>query len=120
MKVVEWVGSSYRDLMDTGDDVKSSFGYALEIAQSGGVAGYAKPMKGKFRDVFEVTIPDGSGDSTYRATYTTKIGDVVYVLDVFRKKSKSGIETPQRDLDRIYRRFQMAREHYERHYRGKC
>jgi len=52
-------------------------------------------MKGKLKDVREIWVDEG-GDS-YRAIYTIKIGDVVYVLDAFMKKSKKGAETPQRD-----------------------
>jgi phage-related protein len=119
LKDVEWMGSSYHDLMATDDDVRDSVGYALERAQAGEIAGYAKPMKGKFRDILEIRTPDETGHSTYRAAYTTKIGDVAYFLDIFKKKSKTGTETPQRDLDRIARRYQAALEHYEKHYREK-
>jgi phage-related protein len=114
LKDVEWIGSSYRDLMATDEDVKDSVGYALERAQAGEMAGYAEPMKGKLRDIIEIRAPDKTGDNTYRAAYTTKLGDVVYFLDIFKKKSKKGTETPQRDLDRIARRYQTAQEHYEK------
>jgi phage-related protein len=38
----------------------------------------------------------------------------VYFLDIFKKKSKTGTETPQRDLNRIAKRYRMAQEHYEK------
>ena len=41
--------------------------------------------------------------------YTVKIDDDIYVLDFFQKKSKSGIATPQADLDRIEQRLKQAR-----------
>jgi phage-related protein len=44
---------------------------------------------------------------------------VVYVLDVFVKKSKTGKETPKRDEDRIRSRYQQAKEHYEENYGSK-
>lgn len=44
--------------------------------------------------------------------YTTTIGDIVYVLDVFKKKAKKGIAPPQKDLDRIEQRLKAARENY--------
>jgi phage-related protein len=119
LKDVEWIGSSYRDLVATDENVKDSVGYALERAQAGEMAGYAEPMKGKFRDIIEIRTPDETGDSTYRAAYTTKIGDVVYFLDIFKKKSKKGTEIPQRDLGRIAKRYQTAQEHYEKHHREK-
>jgi phage-related protein len=57
LKDVEWVGSSYKDLMETGEDVKDAIGYALERAQAGELAGYAEPMKGSLRDVIEIRTP---------------------------------------------------------------
>ena len=46
--------------------------------------------------------------NTYRAVYTTKIGDVIYVLHAFQKKSKRGIETPRREINRIKGRLKTA------------
>lgn len=45
--------------------------------------------------------------------YTTEMAGVVYVLDAFKKKSKSGVATPREDLDRIRERLKKAREHYK-------
>jgi phage-related protein len=48
----------------------------------------------------------------YRAIYTTKIGDVVYVLHAFKKKSKSGIAMPKADVDLILTRYQAVIKHH--------
>ena len=50
---------------------------------------------------------DHCGD-TFRAMYTTKIGESVFVLRVFKKKSTQGIATPQKDLDLIERCLKEA------------
>ena len=47
--------------------------------------------------------------STYRAIYTTKLGDVVYVLCAFQKKSTHGIRTPQHLVAVIVERLKQAR-----------
>jgi phage-related protein len=73
-------------------------------------------MKGKLRDVIEISVHDDSGDRTYRTTCTTKIGDVVYVLHAFQKKAKSGSATPKRELDMIERRLKAARKYHEENY----
>jgi phage-related protein len=73
-------------------------------------------MKGKLRDVIEISVDDDSGDRTYRTTCTAKIGDIIYVLHAFQKKAKSGIATPKRELDMIERRLKTARKHYEENY----
>ena len=55
-------------------------------------------------------VEDYMGD-TYRAVYTVKIADAVYVLHCFQKKSKQGIETPRQDIDLIRARLKVAQAH---------
>jgi phage-related protein len=43
--------------------------------------------------------------NAYRATYTVRYVDAVYVLHAFQKKSKRGAETPKRDASMIERRL---------------
>jgi phage-related protein len=45
--------------------------------------------------------------------------EVVYVLDVFVKKSKSGIKTPQPDKDRVRDRYKAAKRDYDEHHRHR-
>jgi phage-related protein len=111
-KTLIWVASAKKDLKETPEDVQDQVGYALDQVQAGETPDCATPLHGALSGVFEIKANDEDG-ATYRATYTTKIGDVVYVLDVFKKKSKHGIATPQTDLDRIEKRLKAAREHYE-------
>ncbi len=53
------------------------------------------------------------GGETYRAAYVVEFAGVVYVLDVFQKKSKSGTKTPRTDRARVRQRYQWAKQHYE-------
>jgi len=108
-KHVLWVGSSKKDLMAMPDEVKSAFGFALYLAQQGKKHQNAKPLKGfSGAGVLEV-IEDNLGD-TFRAVYTVKIAENIYVLHCFQKKSKRGIETPQQEIDLIRDRLKMAQE----------
>jgi phage-related protein len=67
----------------------------------------AKPLKGyKGPGVLEI-IKDHDGD-TYRAVYTVRLADRVYVLHAFQKKSKKGIKTPQHETDLIKARLKEA------------
>jgi len=50
---------------------------------------------------------------TYRAVYTVKFGNAVYVLYCFQKKSKKGIKTPKPDMDIIMQRLKTAKVHAE-------
>jgi phage-related protein len=65
--------------------------------------------------IFEL-IDDHRGD-TYRAVYTVKVADRVYVLHAFQKKSKSGIKTPKSDVDLIEQRLKVVLERH-RHQRN--
>ena len=71
-----------------------------------------------FFETGEVLVEDFDGD-TYRAVYTIKFADVVYVLHSFQKKSKQGIATPKQDMDLIEARLKRAKEHYSEHYNKK-
>lgn len=106
-KPLRWVGSSKRDLDAMPDDVKDVFGYAIDLAQAGGKHLDAKPLSGfGSAGVLEV-VEDFQGD-TYRAVYTVRFAGWVYVLHCFQKKSKSGIKTPQPDIDLIKTRLKAA------------
>ncbi len=89
------------------EDVIDVFGFALHLAQTGKKHANAKPLRGfGGAGVLEV-VEDHLGD-TYRAVYTVKIDDAVYVLHCFQKKSKQGIETPKHDMDLIRERLKAA------------
>lgn len=92
------------------EDVIDVFGFALHLAQIGKKHDQAKPLKGfGGASVLEV-VEDRMGD-TYRAVYTVKITEKVYVLHCFQKKSTKGIETPKHEMDLIRERLKAAHEH---------
>lgn len=110
MKPFYWVSSSKKDLQSLPEEVQDIFGYALDLAQMGGKHSQTKPLKGfGGAGVLEV-IEDFLGD-TYRAVYTVKFADSVYVLHAFQKKSSSGISTPKPDMDKIRERLKAAENH---------
>ena len=104
---LEWVGSSYKDLMALPADVRRFFGYALSLAQAGDQHDDVKVLTGfGGAGVLEVVEDDRSG--TYRAVYTVKFKEAVFVLHCFQKKSKHGIATPKEDLAIIRARLKAA------------
>ena len=105
-----WMGSTKKDLMTCPEDVVDAFGHALELAQRGETYSDAKPLVGDkaFKGAKVMEVVERSVDGTYRAVYTAKLETAVYVLHVFQKKSKSGIATPQADIDLIKRRLKDA------------
>jgi phage-related protein len=106
-KSLKWVGSSYKDLMALPVDVRRFFGFALSLAQAGDTHDAAKVLKGfGGAGVLEVVENDVGG--TYRAVYTVKFAEAVFVLHCFQKKSKRGIATPKKDMDIIHARLKTA------------
>ena len=106
-KPLEWIGSSYKDLMDLPAEVRQIFGFALSLAQAGDKHDAAKVLKGfGGAGVLEVVEEDVGG--TYRAVYTVKFAEAVFVLHCFQKKSKRGIATPKEDMDIIHARLKIA------------
>lgn len=108
---IDWIGSSKKELLTFPDPVINRMGYALGVAQLGGKHPHAKPWKGEGGGVFEV-VEDYSGD-TYRAVYTVRFAEVIYVLHAFQKKSTRGIATAATDVAMIKARLRLAREDYE-------
>jgi phage-related protein len=106
-KPLAWVGSSKRDLMAMPTSIRRFFGYALDFAQRGERHDAAKVLKGfGSAGVLEVVKDDRGG--TYRAVYTIKFEEAVFVLHVFQKKSKHGIATPKVDMNIIRERLKIA------------
>ena len=106
------VGSAKKDYQAFPLDVQQDMGYALGLAPLGGKHPHAKPWKGQGSGVLEL-VEDHRGDA-YRAVYTVRFAGVVYVLHAFQKKSKTGIKTPQDDVDLIGERLKSAQQDFER------
>ncbi len=104
---LEWIGSSYADLIALPPKVRRFFGYALSLAQAGDRHEAAKPLKG-FGGAGVLEVVENHVGSTYRAVYTVKFAEAVFVLHCFQKKSKHGIATPKEDLDIIHARLKVA------------
>lgn len=112
MKRLIWIGSSRKDLRSFPDEVKDLMGYALYQAQLGLKAVTAKPLRG-FGGAGILEIVDNYETDAYRAVYTVKFSEFVYVLHAFQKKSKKGIATPKPDIDLIKKRLSIAEEDYK-------
>ena len=81
---------------------------ALTIAAEGGKSDNAKPFKGVDGGVFEIVIKH-RGDA-FRVIYAVKIGEDIWVIHTFQKKAKTGIKTPQMEVDLIRDRLKRLKE----------
>ena len=94
--------------------VKRDIGQALYAAQRDEEYPSVKALKGfGGRSVLEIVAPYRT--DTYRAVYTVRFHDAIYMLHAFQKKSTTGIATSQQDIDLIRQRLAVAeRDHRER------
>ena len=106
-KPIEWLGSSFKDLMGLPTGIRRVFGFALYLAQIGGQHASTKVLSGfGGSGVLEVVEDDVGG--TFRAVYKVKFPEAVFVLHCFQKKSKRGISTPLQDIEIIRARLKLA------------
>lgn len=81
---------------------------ALSVAAEGGKAGIAKPMKGLGSGIFEIVLPYRG--NAFRVVYAVQLGDDLWVVHAFQKKSTHGIRTPKHDIDLIKDRLKRLKE----------
>ena len=105
-----WEGASKKDFKAFPVPVQKDMGVAHFIAQLGRTASSAKPWKGQGPGVYEL-VEDHRGD-TFRAVYVVRVADAVHVLHAFQKKSKSGVATPQPDVDLVEKRLKTVLARY--------
>ncbi len=111
-KPVRWLGSSLKDTQAMPEDAKDEIGFALGQAQRGKRHASIKPLTG-LPGVYEIVA--NSDTSTFRLAYVVNLPDAIYVLHAFKKKSKSGIATPKKDMALIRARLRIAQETSNEH-----
>ncbi len=118
LKPVIWVGQARRELRSLPDGVRYRMGYALYLVQTGDRPRNAKPLKG-FGGAGVVELIEDEEGSTYRAVYTVRFAEAVYVLHAFQKKATSGTATPKHTMELIRERLREAEaRHAERSRQG--
>lgn len=105
---ISWLKAARRDFEEFPQDVQSDMLDALTVAAEGGKSDKAKPFKGLEGGVFEIALRY-RGDA-FRTLYAVKVGAEIWVIHAFQKKSKSGIKTPQAEVDLIRERLKRLKE----------
>jgi phage-related protein len=118
-KPLAWIGSSKKDLMALPINVRKFFGHALDFAQHGDQHEAAKVLKG-FGGAGVLEVVENNTGGTYRAVYTVRFKEAVFILHCFQKKSKSGIATPKHDIEIIRARLKIAEARAQELRHGKA
>ena len=108
IRQISWLKPALKDFQDFPIAVRQDAARALSIAARGGKADTAKPFKGVGSGVFEIALKH-RGDA-FRVLYAVQIGDALWVLHAFQKKSKTGIKTPQVEIDLIHERLKRLKD----------
>src|SRR5262249_12700193 len=103
-KPIRWIGTSLQDLRSFPRAVRIDIGYALFAAQEGRIDPAAKPLKG-FGGASVIEIVASHHGNAWRAVYTVRFQEAIYVLHAFQKKSTRRIATPTREIDLIRQRL---------------
>ena len=107
-RAISWVKAARREFEKFPAEAQTTILAALTIAAEGGKVDIAKPFRGVDGGVWEIALKH-RGDA-YRTIYAVQLGPDLIVIDAFQKKSKSGIKTPQVDVDRIRDRIKRLKE----------
>lgn len=105
---ISWIRSARKDFEKFPEEAQAICLAALTIAAEGGKADSAKPMKGLGASVFEIALRY-VGDA-FRVVYAVQIGNELWVVHAFQKKSTQGIKTPQHEIDLIKDRLKRLKE----------
>src|SRR5712691_12657511 len=105
---ISWIKAAQKDFETFPDEARLRVLHALTIAAEGGKADIAKPLKGVGSGVFEVAF--AYRGNAYRVIYAVQLGADMWVVHAFQKKSKTGIKTPQAEVDLIRERLKRLKE----------
>lgn len=108
MRPISWVKSALKEFEGFPRVVQERIRFALEVASAGEMPDIAKPLKGFDAGVFEVALAYRT--DAFRAVYAVKLGDELWVLHAFQKKSKQGTKTPKHEIELVHQRIRRIRE----------
>jgi phage-related protein len=105
---ISWLKGARKDFDDFPQGAQLEMARALTFLAEGRMPDIAKPLTGLGSGVMELALKH-RGDA-FRVVYALQIGDDIWVVHAFQKKSKSGIKTPKQELDLIRDRLKRLRE----------
>jgi phage-related protein len=108
LRPLVWMGNSRRNIQAFPTEAQKLMGDELQLLQFGGMPKDAKPFKGIGSGVFEIALRYDT--DAYRTVLAVQLGEKIYVLHAFQKKSKKGIATPKKDVELIKQRYAEAKE----------
>ena len=108
MRAISWVKAAHKEFWKFPQGARTVILRALTIAAEGSKSDIAKPMKGLGPGIYEIALAYRS--NAYRTVYAVKLGEDIWVVHAFQKKSTRGIKTPRKEVDLIRSRISQLKE----------
>jgi phage-related protein len=115
---IRFLGGSLETLRGFPARVKKEIGFSLNAEQFGERAINVMPLTGYGSSKVRQIICNHMGD-TFRGVYTLQFEEIVYVLHVFRKKSKAGSKVPNEDRAILDQRLKQAKADWALNFGGQ-
>lgn len=106
-RTISWIKAARKDFEGFPREAQERLAFALALAAGGSKADIARPMKGLGAGVMEIALPYRG--NAFRVV-ALQIGDALWVVHAFQKKSTKGIETPQKEVELVRSRLKSLRE----------
>jgi phage-related protein len=107
-RTISWVKAALKDFQAFPEAVRDQMTTALRLAAHGEKAEKAKPMKGLGSGIYEMAL--AYRGNAYRVVYAVHVGEDIWVIHAFQKKSKTGIKTPKPEIDLTRDRIKRLKE----------
>jgi phage-related protein len=107
-RAISWIKAARKEFDKFPAGARDRILQALDIAADGRMAGIAKPMKGLGSGVYEVALKFQT--DAYRVVYAVQLGKDLWVVHAFQKKARTGIKTPQHEIDLVKARIRQIVE----------
>ena len=108
MREISWIGAARKEFDGFPDTVREQVRYSLDVVAFGRHPDTAKPLKGFVEGVFEISV--SFRKDTWRTAYAVKLGEQIWVIHAFQKKSTRGIRTPKHEIELIRQRIKRLKE----------
>ena len=105
---VSWVKAARKDFGDFPGGAQDKALDALSVIADGGMPDVAKPLTGLGSGIWELAIK-ARGDA-YRLVFALQLGEDIWVVHAFQKKSTKGIATPKQEIDLVRNRIKRLKE----------
>ena len=113
MRMMRWVGAAKKALEGLPKAVRREVADLLLIVACGKSPVYERLLKGFGSSKVRELRVDNQGN-TYRVVLLLEIDGLLYVVDVFAKKSHRGGEVPKEINDRVWKRIRAIRAEHEK------